>query len=168
MSKVEGGFYVFGIRSLCQWDVDNLPYTGLCSHNPLTEGVDFSLSSEDLELAKTRRRNTTAKALSGNQKRVADNIAEKKFYCAVCNLAAAFQTKIDRHLKSKSHLKKIGQYVGKTSAKNLRAKANNKAKKKYYCAICDYPADSQQNLDAHLASKKHGKKLLLSSSGRSS
>jgi hypothetical protein len=56
-SKTEGGF---GIRSLCQWTVDDLPYTGLFSHNPLLELVagDFSLSPEELEdLENSRKRN---------------------------------------------------------------------------------------------------------------
>ena len=59
-SKTQRGF---GLRSLCPWNVDELPYTGLCSHNPLLEAMlgDFALSPEELEdLEKARKVNQAA------------------------------------------------------------------------------------------------------------
>ncbi|KAI1618055.1 hypothetical protein EDD37DRAFT_254141 [Exophiala viscosa] len=44
------------LRSVCTWDVNNLPYGGLCSHNPLTKGLSgYGLSAEALAIKKERR-----------------------------------------------------------------------------------------------------------------
>lgn len=171
MSKNGGGdFYSFGIRSLCPWNVHELPYTGLCSHNPLLERMfgDFALSPQDLEdLEKTRKRNEAARKPPRNQQNVAKNKRKKKFYCAVCNYSAAHQRNLDVHLASERHLKQI---AGQASTKGTKRKdrASTIAKKKYYCAPCDYSAVHKQNLDVHLKSQKHLKKVLRSSSGSSS
>lgn len=168
-SKNDGTFYAFGDRSLCRWDVDNLPYTGLCSHNPLNEGpsLDNSLSPEDLEeLQKARRRNEASRKLVPNQQNFAKNIADKRFYCDICNYPAAHGTNYDNHLMSKRHLNKV---AGRVSTKGTKRKdrVSTIAKKKYYCTVCDYSAVHKQNLDTHLNSKKHLDKVLLVPSGTS-
>lgn len=170
MSKNDGDFYSFGITSLCSWILKDLPYAGLCSHNPLIEklGADFSLSAEDLAaLQKARKRNEAARKLPANQAQFAGNVSSKRFFCAVCNYPAAHKSNLDNHNKSKRHLRKANPALAPPPARNANIRARNIANKRYHCAICNYAATHQQNLDVHLASEKHRQKALQSSSGSS-
>ena len=195
-SKVQGGF---GIRALCPWNVEDLPYTGLCSHSPLLEGFigDFSLSPEELETlenerklnkakyhadwyeimkvkkpderravnratAKERYENDPDKFLTKSEKHF-DKVREsQKFHCAPCDYSAAHQRNWDTHLASDRHIKMMDGCSSKLGTKR-KDRTKTIAKKKYYCAPCGYSAVHKQNLDTHLKSKKHLKKVLLSS-----
>jgi hypothetical protein len=168
-SKLGGEPFAFGIRSLCSWAINGLSYTGLCSHNPLSEqlGIDFALSPEDLEaLQNERRLNENTRKRPQNAEHHANNISKKRFHCAPCNYSAAHQANLDNHLLSKRHLRKVksAKAAPLRVHRNESARATNKATKRYYSGPCNYAAVHKQNLDSHLASEKH-RKVLLSSSG---
>jgi hypothetical protein len=93
----------------CSWDVDNLQYTRLCSHNPLVEklGVDFSLSPQDLEaLKESRRVKTNDRTRKSHAKRTATAIKNKTYHCDICGITSGKKDHFDKHLASKAHLQK--------------------------------------------------------------
>lgn len=56
---------------------------------------------------------------------------------------------------------KANPELRKPRAKNQDSRDAHIAKKTYYCAVCDHTAIHKQNLDVHMASQKHLKKVLL-------
>jgi hypothetical protein len=172
MKKKGGDFYVFGILPLCSWDVEDLEYTGLCSHNPLEEQIgtaDFSLSPQDLEaLKESRRLRTNHMTKNAQNLRASTAIANKTYHCDICSQTFSRKTHFEAHQEKQSHLKKAAG-IAKSKSQQERANtfANNVKAKKYYCAPCKHAAENQRALDSHRQLKRH-LKVLLSSSGSSS
>jgi hypothetical protein len=171
MKKKGGDFYIFGILPLCSWDVEDLEYTGLCSHNPLEEqigGADFSLSPQDPEALKELRRLRTNNTCTEQNLRAATAIANKTYHRSPCNRTFSRKTHFEAHQKKQSHLQKAAG-IPKSKSQKEREKqfAKNVKAKLYYCAPCNYAAQNQQALDGHFQTKRH-LKVLLSSSRSSS
>jgi len=107
----------------------------------------FSLSPEDLEdLENTRKGNLATYHADWYKKMKVKNPDER------------------RAVNRKTQRPRYEQDLTKTLGKNQRHRDDNIAKNKYHCAVCNYSAAHKQNLDSHLTSKRHLKKVLLSSS----
>jgi hypothetical protein len=162
-AKLDGGFYIFGISSLCHWDVNNLSWSGLSSHNPLTEilrgAEELELSAEELEaLAAARRLQRTITGREENRNRVAKNVSTRRFYCAPCDHAAMSQLALERHQRTKHHIRKVKPHL---SSRKQAARDAIVAAKKHHCAPCNFSGRAASNLTAHLATEKHQKMMLL-------
>jgi Zinc-finger of C2H2 type len=128
----------YGMSGCCPWPRNSFSYSGLCSHSALAENVagNFDLSSEQLEAVaaaikeknrsyqaeyqrsqrakspdrvralqrgKNRRYQKTQKAIHEERK------ANKKFYCAICDVSCRNKPDLTRHNATKRHLKKVAE-----------------------------------------------------------
>lgn len=131
----------YGLDHICQWPLDSVEWTGLCSHNPLMEGirtgeVDFDFTPEQLEemAAATKAKNR------------------------------AYQDVYHKNLRAnptpqflETHRRANVLQRPKTRQNQIAAVAN----KTYYCAACDVACRDNATLVRHNKSPRHHKKLAM-------
>jgi len=138
-------------RDLCPWSRDLLEWDGLCSHNPLKEAVpgDFDLSREQLEemaavirekarvrlssfyqnlkpnapeKLRAQQREATVKHADTKKRKMEEQKASKKFYCAPCNVARRTQADINKHNKTRGHIDTINKSLTRLKDNNQLGK----------------------------------------------
>jgi hypothetical protein len=117
------------------WERLSLPYGGLCSHNPLIEGVlegvdDIEFTAEQLE---------HLEAVRTSHKREWRNAYDKKLRA---NPPPGY---LDKRLSTSRNYQPVA------NAKRLA----DVAAKRFYCADCKYSGGSASMLKRHLASRLH-------------
>lgn len=132
---------------ICLWDRTTLEYDGLCSHCSLNEGIlgDFDLSPEQLE----------AQAIDKEQKR----------------LELKAENATNYHYKQMEE--NYDEYIGKSSVRVARSRANNpgrdrqrqadrvekaRREKSFHCGRCNLTFRTRQILEKHEKSAKHRRK----------
>lgn len=160
----------YGMPQLCPWPVDTLEYDGCCGHVALYEqirgSIEEHLSAEEIDavhsarkLKNSRRDRETrgAERHAQDQKKKREKaLAEGRFVCNICNISFGANNQLEHHKTLPKHLNKAAGIV--KVVKNLVAKERhnrNLAKKRFYCACCDYAAKTQQKLNNHLVTPKH-------------
>ena len=158
----------YGFNHLCPWPLKSFNYYGACSHNPLREAFhgDINLSGEELQkIADEVRHNNLAygKEYHARQRLEAtpefkaaqaranakhrpktqqireQDIAEKRFYCDICNLSCSDHSHLMEHNATARHKRKVKE-----------------GGKGPHCEICDksfkYPSDlkAHENGASHL------------------
>jgi hypothetical protein len=71
------------------------------------------------------------------------NRAERRFYCSICKLAMGTNIQLNKHLKSKSHLKAAA------------AASEPPTDKKYHCSTCNKTYKNTSQLNTHFRSRTH-------------
>lgn len=164
----------YGFGNLCPWPRDSFKWNGLCSHSPLLELVrgDFDFTPEQLEefaaaakeksrvylllYAQALRANPTEeyratqqrnneKQKPGTQARQQEAVANKTYYCAVCNVACRDNASLTRHNGTTLHKKRTVQ-----------------GDEDFHCAACNLSFRYQSNFNQHKTSKGHINKSAVS------
>lgn len=134
----------WGMTHMCPWGRDTLEYEGLCSHAALVEGFfgDLELSAEDMEQQHSELKQRRAAQQAEISRKWEQNLRsnDPEAY------RARYITKNTRWAKKNPE---------KVKMSHKKALANAKAKKKYYCAICDYAAAKKGGLEKHNNSARH-------------
>ena len=78
-------------------------------------------------------------------------------YCTLCQVVTTTFKVLDGHLKGKKHIKNV-----EDKEKSTKSKINSTdfiitdpTQLPYYCAVCEHSCVSQNELEKHLAGKKH-------------
>lgn len=131
----------YGMPTLCPWDLETLPYDGLCSHSAMAEGVrgDDGLTTEEL----------AAKELLMKQR--ASDQKKANYYGFKALDFGAWQAK-------------RREYGSRNDPEERRQNRRNVARRnretgKYRCQVCDFNFPAQSALTAHYASAAHERKL---------
>ena len=130
----------FSMVEMCLWDRHNLPYNGLCSHNPLSESPpgDWTLSDAEMEAMAAEfkeRRRVYIKEYHEKAKRddpeqfLAEKRAQRKLY--------------------------VARHPDKAAASDKRTRVKALKEKRHYCVVCDYAANTSASLRKHLNTEKH-------------
>ena len=168
----------YGMPHLCPWSSDSRTYGGLCSHFSLVEGVrgavevltaeDIASINAEITLKHSRQDKATRgpERLADDQRRYAKKSRRvEKFKCHTCNVVFPTGAAKKRHLKTQKHADnlagKIKVVKSPTAAAILKA---NQESRRYYRSVCKKASQSQQNLDRHLKSALHLRKVAASSS----
>ncbi len=164
--------------TLCPWPLDTMDYDGCCNHFSLVEGgndILDVLSPEELDdveretkIRNSRRdnakRGATIKRLDQKKKRQ-KALANKKWFCSVCNVNFGARNQLSNHETTRKHLDKVAGITRPVKTPLVAVRhAENIAAKRFRCNPCDYNASTQTRLNTHLASKKHLKKVTESGS----
>lgn len=72
-------------------------------------------------------------------------VAEKRYYCAYCDVAVHTPGLLQEHLETKQHKARVAR----------KEDPEEQKRKPHYCAICDIGFPKLGNLEKHLASAKH-------------
>ena len=77
-------------------------------------------------------------------------------YCTLCQVFASVGV-MGEHLKGKKHKKKLEDHEKSTMLKinSTNFIITDPTRMPYYCAVCEYSCVSQNELEKHLAGKKH-------------
>jgi hypothetical protein len=129
-----------GRSSICPWPREDLEYDGTCTHCALNDHVfgDFGPNDQKLVVkapALKRKRKRTEylarwaaenpdKVKANYDKSAAEAKAKKTYYCDVCNLACEKPKDLDKHNKSKRHLRLVQEHEAGTV-------------RRWYCKLCD-------------------------------
>lgn len=114
----------------CPWSRDQLPWVGLCSHNPLLEALvgDLNLSAAQLKEMAAARRERARTYHQEYRKSVAGTPARQEF---------------------------IARHNERQKAGTLARQAAAKADKKYHCAPCDVSGRDEAEHRRHLDTPRH-------------
>lgn len=111
----------FGFGNNRLWNLDSFRYTGLNSHNPLNEsfwtadGLDFTPA--ELQLLEDKKQDSLKRCREkwrgknreeekqATKVRLQENLEEKKFYCAIYDVACVDTHGLEVHNRTKRHLK---------------------------------------------------------------
>jgi hypothetical protein len=122
------------------WPLSSFSYTGLCSHNPLAEGVhaNLDLSAEQLET-------------------IAAEIKEKNriYQANYHRTQRALEPERVKERQNRAAVRFKKNSPDKIKEKQERFSAEWKASKKYYCTICKVPCSKKFDLERHNRSKRH-------------
>jgi len=127
----------YGMGVCCPWSQESFSYSGLCSHNPLTKGVEgnFKLSSEQYEAIaaaiKEKNRKYRAKYYQVQKARDPEKARER-----------------ERESRQRQDPKTL-------LARTERCVKRVKEAKKYYCAICKQGCSKPYEFERHNAGKRH-------------
>lgn len=131
------------MSQLCPWDVQSLPYIGLCSHNPLHEAVagDHGFSADELEAqAAIIRQRRAAYYVQWRQKAKEDNAQHYRR-----------KTRENRRLY-------IQRHPDRERENNLRTIRKAVEEKRNWCKICEHAFTKPCYLKKHLTGIKHARK----------
>ena len=88
---------------------------------------------------------------------------EQRFYCDDCQKPFATQSALDKHNNSQTHLDRVAGIEQSTITKSAIAvntvREQAKKDKTYYCSVCDKAYGNDYNLQRHLATALHAKRL---------
>lgn len=169
---------------LCPWPIRELAYDGLCTHFAINEGIvgiavyDEGLTEEQIEALDqlNYQRTLERRRIAGNKwlnerggkammsvarkKLRLNNLAEKKYFCALCEVNCGNQSELNVHNTTPRHeanasgtrktLKKPGDKALTDRNVNL---------KRFFCRPCDKAYPSNSDLKAHLKTPKHARNL---------
>jgi hypothetical protein len=159
----------YDLPSELHWDINIKEWDGLCSHNPLTEGIngDNGTTPEQLEeiaaatkaknvqymreYGKAQRANPTPEYKEAERRRNQKSapktrakqqqaVADRKFYCQTCERACRDRNSLDIHYETKRHKKRI-----------LRGNSD------YICTPCDRRYRYESDYNAHCKTLMHGR-----------
>lgn len=132
--------------ALCPWPKADLDYDGCCSHVSLSDPVSGSHRMRDNPDLQRERREA--------------NIAMQRYRCHTCNLNFGAHNQLEHHMTLDVHKNKVAGITKIIKQPHKRIlHAQNKASKRFYCAICNYPAPNQQKLTIHNGTEKHRNKV---------
>ena len=111
----------------------------------------YRLRQEDFPKWQAQRRST-------KQRTVTKALDSKRFHCAPCGRTFQDSSDLNIHKNTQTHISKTTG-VGRVYKYPVQSEpdAANRASRKYYCAICKYPANSQSALVKHNGTNKHQK-----------
>lgn len=162
----------YGIAYVCPWNIRDLEWDGLCSHNPLMEqpkngNNDLNFSPEELvQIAAATKKNrqdgykrwrkenppkkATAEYNQQHYVRHKDKVRakiqsdkdSKKHFCTLCNQSFKCNSELEKHNKTPSHLKKVEW-----------------GEEGYRCDICGLKFLYIREYNNHNKTKRHLKKL---------
>lgn len=154
---------------VCPWQIEELEWNGLVSHNPLYDLVvgDLNLTSEQHEIIvaanKEKSRQYTIEYRKTHpptkltleqsrqhyarnkvqvQARLREAVLNKKYHCVVCNVSCAKAADLKVHNQTKRHLKKVAL-----------------GSKDYRCETCDLSFKWIRDFNKHNETKRHLRKL---------
>lgn len=145
------------------WSLDDVQYDGLCSHSPLTEGVDdtmANLSAEQLEACEKMRRdrhNKRQRERRGSRAAgfmIAYKAAHPELRCEPCDVHFTSPSDLAIHKETTSHMRKVGlDQTPPTYAQTMYAE--NIAEKRFPCLPCDKYFGGPDRYVRHCKSQKH-------------
>jgi hypothetical protein len=149
----------YGIGILCPWSREDIPYLGLCSHNPLRESAkgNLKLSFEELEelahAIKERDRICRKKSDAKRRQKAMAEDPEGRLNMerAVCK--RYYQANTRKRLELNDDWRKRNPEKKKAAIKRSRDKIYNE--EKHYCALCQQPCENKKVLEKHKESKRH-------------
>jgi len=126
----------YGFNNLCPWNINLFTYDGACSHNPLKEGFkgEVDLTEEQLQqiaddikvknLAygrayhkqqrvdatpefKAAQAKANKKQRPKTQQKRREAVANKTWYCPICDFAGGDKDKLRQHKESKLHIRRV-------------------------------------------------------------
>lgn len=159
-------FKLHGMPMICPWPLDSLPCQGLCSHLPVTHhipGVPIAsnLTNQQLEHeADVKRQMFLQRQKERKAAHQLEVITMKLHYCEVCDMAFPCSARLQTHLGKKTHADALrGKFHAPSGTGDGTKYANkNRAKKLFFCHLCDYNAGSSTHFNAHIARPKHLKR----------
>ena len=142
----------FGIGDMCRWDHNTLEYEGLCTHSPLLEIVlgEFTLSPEELAA------NSAIMVNRRKERRRNNDLANK----------AKDPVKYQK-LRNEASVRFRKNNPEKAKECGDRKRADNVAKQRYYCSVCNFAFKQNMSLKNHLKRQVHLNKVALLADGAS-
>ena len=96
---------------------------------------------------------------------------EQRFYCDDCQQAFAAQTALDKHKTCQRHLRRVAGFEQPAITKSAIAvnavKAQARKNKTHYCSVCEKAFGNDSELQRHLATTLHSKRLAKSTASQS-
>lgn len=131
------------MSDLCPWDLDSLPYVGLCSHNPLHEAVpgDHGFSAEEL----------LAQASIIMERRARYQVQWRENEKVNNPVHYRERRREGRRLYIERHPERDRENQRRTIRKAVEEKS-------HYCNICEHAYTKPCYLRKHLETRKHARK----------
>jgi len=147
-SRVKG----YGMSHARGWELDAYEYDGDCSHNPMMEKLVWTdLTTEQattlVAARKERVRNEDTRKLAKAKR-------TKRFHCKTCNRAFNTRNQLDRHNGVPYHKNRVAGLKVRNHPV-ARSKAKAVKLKRFFCALCKYPASDSAKLKRHNDTDKH-------------
>lgn len=83
--------------------------------------------------------------------------SDKKFYCEVCKKTFSNVSALNKHKKTDSHLLRVNQK--EENEKVIKHTGKRVKLYSYYCPLCDYETERKTDMNTHIQSKGHLKKI---------
>jgi len=153
---------------LCPWPRSEFTYDGLCSHFSIHESATTRAAEpvlpydprtpEELSAAEAERdRIHKQLKIAQFKKHRAKNLELQLHKCEACMLTFVCNSRLEDHYRTNPHLQKIGAIP--RVLKGRGGSQSNIMSKKYWCAVCEWPAPNKDRFKIHMNGNRHAKRL---------